>query len=70
MSVRPGDSWRHLVAERLAAAGRHHHQRVASIESCPDRLCLQRTETLETPEAAHGGKDFVGPVRSRSRAPN
>ena len=35
---------RGLVAERLAAAGRHDDERIAAIEDGPDRLLLQRAE--------------------------
>ncbi len=59
-----GDRRRHLVAERLAAPGRHHYQRIAAIQTCLDRLCLQRAKTLKTPETAQRGEDFVGWVPS------
>ena len=54
-----GDGRRHLIAERLAASGRHHDNRIAPIEAGPDRLGLPRPEALVTPEAAHGSEDLV-----------
>ena len=54
-----GDRGRNLVAERLAAPGRHHHQRVAPIEAGSDGLGLQRPQGFIAPEAAHGGENFL-----------
>jgi hypothetical protein len=56
---------RHLIAERLPAPGRHHHQRIAPIEARADRLRLQRPETLEAPESPHRREDFVQASLSR-----
>ena len=54
------DRGRHLVAERLAAPGRHHDQRVAPLESGLDSLRLQRPQTLKSPKPPQNGKHFVG----------
>ena len=54
-----GDRRRHLVAERLAAPGRHHDQRVAAVEPRLDRLELQRPQALESPEPPQNRKHFV-----------
>ena len=55
----PSDRRRHLVAERLAAPGRHHDQRVAAVESRLNRLELQRPQALESPKPPQDRKHFV-----------
>ena len=47
-----GDQRRRLVAERLAAAGRQHDQRIASGQGHGDGFALQRPERVEAPAAA------------------
>ena len=43
---------RHLVAERLAAAGRHQHQRVAAGHDVIDDLGLVAAELVEAEDGA------------------
>ena len=57
-----GDRRRRLVAERLTAPGRHHHQRVAALKPRPDRLRLKRPQRLKAPEAAHSGENRVSRI--------
>ena len=40
-----------LVAERLAAAGRQHDQRVATVQHAGDGLFLQREKAIVAPDA-------------------
>jgi hypothetical protein len=55
-----GDRGRHLVAERLAAAGRQHDQRIAALEPGPDRRLLQVAERVEPPVAVNRLEDGGG----------
>ena len=50
---------RHLVAERFAAARRHHDERVALLESGFNRLLLQRTQLGISPVTADCGEDVA-----------
>jgi hypothetical protein len=43
-----------LVAERLAAARRQHHDGVAAVEDGGDGLGLQREQAIVTPDAPDG----------------
>ena len=47
--VPPRSDGRRLVAERLAAAGRHDDERVAAVEDGQHRLLLQRAERVVSP---------------------
>jgi hypothetical protein len=40
-----------LVAERLAAAGREHHEGIAPVEHAGDRVFLQREKAIVAPDA-------------------
>ena len=46
---------RRLVAERLAAAGGEHEQRIATIQYGPHRVFLQRAKRAVTPVLLHDG---------------
>ena len=49
----------HLVAQRLAAAGRHHHQRIPLFQSRPNRLLLDGSQRAEAPVTADDRQDVV-----------
>ena len=64
-SATPGvvaDQGRHLEAQRLAAAGRQHHDAVAAFEHRVDRRALQGPQRLEPPVAL---EDVVDGRRQR-----
>ena len=52
------DEGRQLVAEALAAARGHHHQRVAAGESRGDRFRLQRPQPVEAPPSREDVRDL------------
>ncbi len=62
----PGNRRRHLIAQRLAAAGRHHDQRVAAFEAGSDRLQLQRPQAFKSPKTPQNGKDCVRRAQTRA----
>ena len=57
------DDGRRLVAERLAAAGRHDDERIAAGEHRMHRLVLQRPQRAEPPVRGNRRKHVVGKFR-------
>src|SRR5262249_22470768 len=49
-----------LITKRLATSGRHHHQRIAPLESGPNSLSLQRPQALKSPELPNRGEYLLG----------
>ena len=55
---------RDLVAQALAAAGGHQHQRVTAADNVTHHLFLQAAKSREAEDAAH---DRLGPIQRRIR---
>ena len=52
-----GDQRRQLVAQRLAAAGRQDHERIASVNGSRDGLGLQRSQRIEAEHVLEHARD-------------